>query len=212
MKLPRLLSGLALLGGALLLGGCGTLVSNVTTFHDLPDGATLSGSVQVDVSGNGSEMEKQSYASRVQSDLGREGLVPAASRKGADYVATLGYSIDSGRTYTFTEPVYAPDWNQPYFGGYWVATRHGPRYVSAFYTAPVYNVVGYKTGTAVTYTRTASLKLVRTKTGKTIWEGRNRSGGPENDISAVLPGMIDAMLRDFPGPNGKTRVIQGSPQ
>ena len=212
MTLPRFLSAFALVAGALVLGGCGTLVSNVTTYHSLSSGATLSGSVAVDIDGSGSGLEKESYAARVQGDLGHAGLVPAGSRKTADYVASLSYSIDSGRSYTFTQPVYAPDWNQPYFGGYWVATRHGPRYVGAFYTAPVYDVVGYTTGTAVTYTRTANLKLVRAKTGKTVWEGRNKSGGPENDIGAVLPGMIDAMLKDFPGPSGKTRMIQGSPQ
>ncbi|SDT87287.1 protein of unknown function [Verrucomicrobium sp. GAS474] len=214
MNIPRLsplLVAVTVAAASLLLGGCGTLVSNVTTFHNLPEHAALSGSVYVRTSGGGSDLETESYRTRVYAALGRIGLARTENAKGADYSAVLSYSIDEGKKFTFSQPIYAPVW-EPTYHPRLIPTRHGYVYVNDFYPEPVYDVVGYQQGTGIAYTRTATLKLVRAKSGATVWEGRNRSTGPEGEISAVLPGMIDAMVRDFPGTSGKTRVIQGSAQ
>ncbi|HEY8966984.1 MAG TPA: hypothetical protein VIM58_11095 [Candidatus Methylacidiphilales bacterium] len=210
-RLRRLLGGLAVLSAAFLLGGCGTLVSNVTTYHSLAGKPPLSGAVYAKAEGSGTAAERQAYADRVVAGLARNGFGAAGSAKGAAYVATLTYSIDGGHRQKVRMPIYGQVWDGPIYQPVWIETRQGPRLVT-YYNPPAYDVVGYQDATLVEYVRTARIVLVRAGSGQTVWEARNRSVGPEGEIGAVLPGMIDAMTRDFPGDPGRTRVVRGSAQ
>ncbi len=49
------------------------------------------------------------------------------------------------------------------------------------------------------------LKMVDRKSGNIIWERRNQSTGQSGEISMVLPKMIEALLKDFPGESGVTK-------
>jgi hypothetical protein len=68
-------------------------------------------------------------------------------------------------------------------------------------------VTGVANETGVAYTRIAELTISNRMTGKIVWQGRNRSSGSSGEIAQVLPTMLDALLKDFPGPSGKTRHV-----
>jgi len=40
-----------------------------------------------------------------------------------------------------------------------------------------------------------------------VYEGRVQSSGSFGEIAVVLPSMIEALFRDFPGNSGKTKTI-----
>lgn len=52
------------------------------------------------------------------------------------------------------------------------------------------------------------LQLKRRSDNSVMWEGRAmteaRAGRPGSALSAVVPALADALLRDFPGPSGQT--------
>ena len=71
--------------------------------------------------------------------------------------------------------------------------------------------------TEINYTSLLTLEMVDTaawRQGRTekSYEGRVTSHGPESNIAAIMPLMIQALFVDFPGNNGATQTIILEPE
>lgn len=199
-------------GVSLLLSGCATippLRSNVTAFHAFPANAAPTGTIAIVPEKNVPEgMEFQSYAARIHSLLSMKGLSPASSSATVDFIGTFSYGIDSGRTELYSRPVFGQTGGGSTFttGNVYAGGQSGSYSASSF-TPATFGVTGVANETGVVYTRIAELTIRNRVTGKAIWQGRNRSTGSSGEIAQVLPTMIDALLKDFPGQSGKTRTF-----
>ena len=83
---------------------------------------------------------------------------------------------------------------------------------------PTYGVVGSRTYSYSTYTCRLGLvllkgRLVGDSIGKRLYEGTAKSTGPSGSLSTVMPYLVEALFKEFPGESGKAHKVilsQGS--
>jgi hypothetical protein len=193
-----------------LVTACSVLHSNVTAFHTFPPKSAISGTIVI-VPGRGisPSLEFQSYAARIYAELAKRGLTEASAPSTADFVGVFTYGIDSGRDHIYSTPIYGQTGGGTTFhSGSIYGTGGGASYTGSSYTPATFGVTGSLTETEVLFTRVAELSISRQADSKAVWQGRNVSSGSGGEIAQVLPTMIQALLKDFPGQSGKTRFIE----
>jgi hypothetical protein len=206
-KLGHLLA-ISVLGTCLT--SCMVLQSKVTSFHAMPAQSTISGSILI-IPGKGisPSLELQSYAARIYSHLSKDGLTAATSLSDADYIGVFTYGIDSGRNYVYSTPIFGQTGGGTTFhSGSVYGTGGSASYSGSSFTPATFGITGSRTGSDVLFTRVAELSISRRSDSKLVWQGRNVSSGSSGEIAQVLPTMIQALLKDFPGQSGKTRFIE----
>jgi hypothetical protein len=188
----------------LLVAGCAAppIVSEVTAFHTLAPNEATQGSIAiVPAAGVPDGIEFRTYAAQIHQWLRPKGLVPASSTANADYIGTFAFSIDGGTRQAVSRPIYGQTGGGAAFttGSFGTATTYVP---------PTFGAVGSVSGVVSTFNRRADLEIRKRKTGEIVWTGRNLSWGSTGEIAAVLPTMIQAMLKDFPNESGKTKTVK----
>lgn len=195
---------------ALTLGGCANppIVSSVATFHNFPPSTSPRGTIAiVSASHIPENLEFQNYAGRISSILATKGLAPASPAT-AEYIGTFAYGINSGRTELYAAPIFGRTGGGTTFtNGSVYSGGHSASYQGYSYTPATFGVVGAATQSGVVYTRIAELVIKTRQGGKIVWQGRNRSEGMTGEIAVVLPTMIEALLKNFPGKSGKVETI-----
>jgi hypothetical protein len=183
--------------------------SNVTTFHPLPPKATISGKIFiVPAKGIPPSLEFQSYASHIYSTLESKSFVRASSIQDADYIGVFFYGIDGGRDYISSIPIFGQTGGGTTFHtGSIYGSGGSASYSGSSFTPATFGVTGVSTQSGVLFTRIAALTISQRSSSSVIWQGRNMSSGSSGEIAQVLPTMIQALLKDFPGTSGKTRLI-----
>lgn len=199
----------------LALGACASpkyVVSDVTRFHILgvPSGENFSGKTFAIVAVNPDQ--EQSIAFRQLGDLINARLSSLGMRQysgsaptGADYIATLDYDVlgptpdvrTRGGNFSFGFGY--SNYRRPFgygFGGYGG---------DPFWDYPT-------TDTRQMFTRRIELDLYRASTytsgpKQRVFEGRAISTGTNGQIEPVMPYMLDAVLRDFPGQSGRSTTV-----
>ena len=208
---PRLC--LALLVTA-LLGACASpITARVTSFNQWPAdmaGSTFSYITPVNPT---RELEQASYENLVQAELEKRGLkrAPAgqAGRVQVDVAATLRVEDK-----TYLAPVYQDNYVflPPYrdaagniFPGFWAPDPFGPRYVG---DRPVNRTVQISS---------LSVRLLDTRVAgsgnqpgkaRAVFESRAIYEGDNGDLPEVMPYLVRAVFDEFPGQNGKTRIVK----
>jgi hypothetical protein len=81
--------------------------------------------------------------------------------------------------------------------------------------SPAYVSGGFVRVSSVDYERMAHLVIgdrAAAEAGQLqmVYEARARSVSPSPNLSAVLPGLLDAIFAEFPGPSGETRRIDAA--
>jgi hypothetical protein len=204
----RMQSLLAVLFACALLVACASPVRNeVTSFHDatLPRGATVR-VVALDRHKENS-LEFKHYAQLVRDELQRAGYQPVDRDAEATLQAELDWWVSDGETVIRTRPgtTMRPHYG---FGGwydpFWYG-RYNPWY-DPFYHG--LNDRGPETYSFTEYQRDLRLTIVDAHArGKPVFEGRVHSVGREQDIAEVMPQMVSALFRDYPGESGVTRKV-----
>lgn len=136
-----------------------------------------------------------------------------SSEEDAQYLVILDYGIDSGQTAGGTLPIYGQTG-----GGF--ATQSGTvssggrvgSYTGSSYTPPTFGVIGAIPYDVTTYTRAFAMDIVnaeklRRGVVEKLFEGRVISKGTTASLPKIVPYMIEALFKDFPGPSGETRTI-----
>ena len=159
-------------------------------------------------------LQFQNYATTIVSFLEKFGFSTVDENQEPDYIVFVSYGIGSGKTSVSSSPVIGKTG-----GGY---TRHSgilrnptssksALYSGSSYSMPTYGVVRTRTSTSTTYTRNLAIDIVDTpslnsKKPKKIYEGRVKSRGRCREINYVIDEMMEALLQDFPGTNGESKL------
>lgn len=190
---------------ALALAACASphyVVSDVTRFHTLPSAPSGQSFVIATLDADqGQSLAYRKYADEVSAKLGALGLRPAnGPNAAADYVVTIKYGV-RGPTPSIESEDWGPDWGWGAGFGY----RHGPWGYGAW---------GYehRTDTRQLFTRRVEIDIYKGTTYDTphkerVFEGRALSLGQNGQLESVMPYIIDALFKDFPGRSGETQRV-----
>lgn len=204
MRLVRLL---AFVATCVVLAGCVQVSTDVDSYSVIPANIEPKTVYVAPYKGmGGSSLPWQSNARILARVLAEKGFTVVDSRKQARLVAFFGFGVDKGERVTTQYLI--PQWGYvwpgagfyggPFYGGpgpYW-----GWGWGSPFVPGPSYGVVGYTTGlkTETVFTRSASIDMIDTRTGKKVFQGRGVSRGTCASFAPVAEPMLRAVLANFP--------------
>jgi hypothetical protein len=219
MSLHKKLLALAAPAALLGLSACATgLPTEVSRFQAMPapQGQSF---VVVPAEGGKAGLEFAQYAGLVGRHLSSLGYTQAASPDSANFVVELGYGVDEGRERTVVRPdPFGPGYGFGYRRPYHYS-RYGyfGRYRSPFYYGwddPYWYGGGYGYDRIDRYTvYNSELEMnIRSRDGKPLFEGRAEARSTDDDLTSLVPNLIEAMFTDFPGRSGETVRITVPPR
>lgn len=195
-----------------ILSGCaGFVKSQISVFHEIPQG--LSGITYTTVPFKDQEgsLEHKAYEQVVRQELNAKGF-RETSLELADVVVFLSYGIDTGREIVSSYPIIGQTGvsSSHTYGTFQSYGSYGTYSGTTTYT-PTYGVVGTGVTSHTQYMRFLKLDVldkISLAEGKIkkLYEGKVVSRGSSSYMSAVLPTMIKALFEDFPGKSGSTRT------
>jgi Domain of unknown function (DUF4136) len=208
-SLARLGLAAALLG---LLAACASpITARVTSFNQWPANAAGSTFSYVSRTDNTRELEQATYESYVQAELEKRGLVRAPTGQVGRLQVDVNTSNRSEQK-TYLQPIYQD--NYVYLPGYrdaagrifpgvWTLDPFGPRYV------------GDRQINTTLQTSTLQLRLLDSQGSppgkpRTVFESRAifEGEGRSDNLPQVVPYLVRAVFDDFPGQNGRLRVVR----
>lgn len=195
---------MSLIAGLLSACAGNRLVSQVTSFHELPADKRPSFAVVPFEEQRGTLAFKR-YAQQLSAQLQAQGFEEVPVEQ-ADVVALLSYSIDDGRERLYSYPVYGTT-------GVYTTTRtvtNADGSQSTHVTnVPITGAVGTATTSRTEYTRRLKLELLdraKWQKGELVQQAEISltSRGETGDLTRLMPTLIQSLFRNFPGPNGQT--------
>lgn len=214
----------ALTGAALALAGCATpFKADVARFQtQLPAPQGQSFVVETNDPALEGGIEFGHYANLVAGELTRYGYRPTAPGEKADLIVHMDYGIDKGRERVVSTPGFRDPWYGGWYGrGFYrpviVRGRHGRRYVTGWYDPFMWGGFGGGWDNEVTsytvYTSDLNLSIDRAGTGERLFEGRAQAQSRDNDLTAIVPNLVQAMFTGFPGNSGeRVRITVAPPE
>jgi Domain of unknown function (DUF4136) len=188
------------------LSACATQVrTQVTRFNHMPAVANGDTFAVVPIKEQASSLEWEHYAELVAQQLASNGYarLPLSEVARAKYGVLFSYTIDRGRTVTTEVPVV----NQ--IPGSTTTFSYGSNSGVA-YTQPTYSV-NWEPATATMFARELELEIFDTQQNwasqghsPPIFQADARSAGVSGSLAPVMPAMIAAVFKDFPGKSGET--------
>jgi hypothetical protein len=189
-----------------LVSACTSQIrTQVTRFNRMPAVGNGETFAVVPIESQASSLEWEQYAELVAHQLESKGYarVPLSELSRAKYGVLFSYAVDRGRTVTAQVPVV----NQ--IPGSTTTFSYGSNSGIA-YTQPTYSM-NWEPATAILFSRGLELEIFDTQQ---IWasQGRSaplfqaeaRSAGSSGSLAPVMPAMIAAVFKDFPGKSGET--------
>jgi hypothetical protein len=208
---------LALAAPLMLVTGCATpFQAQVNRFQSMPapQGQTFT-IVSADPKRSGS-LEFAQYANLVSSRLSGFGYQPAGDATAANLVVKVDYGVDQGKEKIRTVPGSGFGYGFGNWGpydrfGYWgprgyarsgfIYGFHDP-FLSGFGPNEVESYTVYTSGLDVTIER---------KDGSRVFEGKAKAMSRDDNLTRLVPNLVEAMFTGFPGNNGETVKITVAP-
>ena len=218
----------------LALSGCAVgLPAQVSRFQAMPAPAGQSFAIEAANAENRGGLEFARYAEMIERALIAQGYTPAASPSQANLIVSLDYGVDNGRTEVVSRPgfgrsafgyggfggygsgfgryggLYRPYYSRfGYFGGRHSAFNYGwddPYWYSPF---------GYGYDDVRSYTvYTSYLDLdIRRRDGQSVFEGTAKARSRTDELTQLVPNLVEAMFTGFPGRSGETIKITVEPE
>ncbi|HET8612589.1 MAG TPA: DUF4136 domain-containing protein [Sphingomonas sp.] len=213
MTIKRSLLALAAPLMLLTAGGCATgLSTNVSRFQRMPvpEGQTFR--IEAANPANRGGIEFGQYAGDVAARLAQLGYRPVTSSGPADMIVQLDYGVDHGQQHVRTTPGfdcgwgYGP-WGGPGFGwarpGWGWGWGWGGPPLSPWDCPDVESYTVYTSWLTMTITRSD---------GERLFEGRARAHSATDDLTRLVPDLIQAMFTNFPGNSGQDIRITVPPR
>lgn len=202
------------LAALLVFSGCATVESTTSRFHQLPERGNGEAFAFLPAQSQEGGLEYQIYSERIKKKLIEYGWALSDSPSTADYLVYFTYSIDGGETISGSSPIYGQTGGGTSYSSGTVTSGYGgyATYSGTTYTAPTFGQVGSVSYSRKMYGRNLDLAIIddrRSSKDKIVkvYEGRVASSGSSADIAVVLPTMIEALFKDFPGQSGKTKKL-----
>lgn len=167
-------------------------------------------------------LEFGTYANYVAAELARVGYRPAVSGQAADLVVSVGYGVDAGKEKIQSDPFYDPFYGRGYGYGagfgrpVFVRGRHGGRYLVGWHDPFMFGGYGgFGRGGVSSYTVYTSgldVQIARAADGQRLFEGRAEARSRDNELTHLVPNLVQAMFTNFPGNSGeKVRITIAPP-
>jgi hypothetical protein len=208
---------LAALAPAALLtvAGCAApFQAQVSRFQQMPAPQGQTFAVVADNPRLNDSLEFSQYANSVSQRLASYGYMQASSPASANLIVHLDYAVDKGREKIRSVPGpfigprfgYAYGWGpyRPYWGfgrRAWVYGFDDPfLYGSSYDEVESYTV----------YNSELTMRIDG-KGGERVFEGTAKAMSSDNDLTTLVPNLIEAMFTGFPGNSGQTVRITVAP-
>lgn len=195
----------------LTLSACATpFQSKVSRFQQMPAPTGQSFAIQPADAAKSGSLEFSQYAALVSAKLVAQGYQAAPSAAAATLVVDLDYGINDGREKIDTRPgtgMYSPWGWGPYYSRNW--WRYGGWYDPFWgpwgwgYEPEVYSYTVFNSF--------LSMKITRTGTGDRVFEGRAEAQTRSDDLTTLVPNLVEAMFTNFPGRSGETVKVKIPP-
>ncbi len=200
---------LALAVSALFLSGCARFVeSDVIVFHQLGETPIPKTYAFFLLNVQENSLGYKTYAALIRQELRKYQYKEVVGEEYPDVVVALDCGIDSGRE----KLVFIPSYGQPRVS---FNTTHGTysdygTHFGSTIQKPTYGIVGSYGVSITEYGRSLWLYIVDANSMGTeklnvLYEGSVKSSGSSSQLSRVIPAMIEALFKSFPGKNGETR-------
>lgn len=165
-------------------------------------------------------LEFAQYAGLVSSKLAAQGYQPAANADAANLVVKLDYGVDAGREKIRTVPGsgFGYGWGAfgPYdrFGyGFGWSPRFGyarSRFIYGFHDPFLWGGADEIESYTV-YTSDLDMTIERKGDGQRVFEGKAKAMSRDDDLTRLVPNLVEAMFTGFPGNSGETVKITVAP-
>jgi len=198
-----------------LLGGCATVETRVSAFHELESSLSGVPYVLIPTREQESSLEFQSYANLVKSELGKRGMTETPFDQ-AKYAIYIFYGIDDGKQVVSTYPIFGQTGTaSSYTTGTVTTYGNTASYSGTTYKTPSYGIVGSGASTDTVFKRYLNIDIIdiaKSGNGKAqkVYEGKAISSGSSGQLAPVMPAIIRSVFEDFPGKSGASRTIQQS--
>lgn len=203
---------LALALFAVFLSGCaGFVESDVAVFHQLGEAPIPKTYAFVPLNVQENTLGYETYAALIRQEFSKYQYREVAGEENPDVVIAFGYGIDSGREKLISIPSHGQ-------AGVSFFTTHSTLgaynnygiYLGTTIRKPTYGIADSSTVSITAYSRSLWLYIVDANSLGTekldvLYEGSVRSSGSSSELPKVIPAMIEALFRSFPGKSGETR-------
>lgn len=206
------------------LAACATpFRAEVSRFQQMPAPMGQSFAIEARDERDRGGLEFNHYAQLVAAELTRIGYRPAAPGEAPEFLVRLDYGVDNGRERIVSDPFgydpfWGPGWGRAGFYGrpVIVRTRGGYRYVQGFYDpflfGPRFGDYGNVRSYTI-YTSGLDMTIERRATGERLFEGSAEAVSRNNDLTVLVPNLVEAMFTGFPGNSGeKVRITVAPPE
>lgn len=223
-KVVRQLSIAAMAGAALALSACATpFKADVARFQtQLPAPQGQSFSIQAANDSLDGGIEFSHYANLVAAELTRFGYREVPAGQQPELLVSLNYGVDNGRERVRSSPAMVDPWYGGYYGrGFYrpgvVRGPGGRRYVHGYRDPFMFG--GFGGGWAggrdiqsyTVFTSGLTLQISRAVDGYRFFEGRAEAVSLDNNLTQIVPNLVEAMFTDFPGRSGEQVRITVAP-
>lgn len=211
----------------LSLGACATpFQADVSRFQQLPapQGQTFSVATNnPDLEGG---LEFANYAGLVAEQMQEIGYIPAANASEADLVVNLDYGIDDGEERTVLRSSGFNSFHSRFGYSRFGRSRFGRRgfgrrgfrssFIFGFHDPYLFGGHGFGGFDSVRsftiYKSNIDLKIDNKATGERLFEGKAQAQSRSNNLTYLVPNLVEAMFTEFPGGSGETLRISIAPE
>jgi hypothetical protein len=207
---PLFASALALM----TLNGCASgFDTRVSRFQQLPPVQGQSFTVVADDPALAGSLEFAHYARLVAAKMGSQGYSENRDPAGANLIVRMHYDVDEGK-----EKIATTGYGDPYsygpfgYGGFggWGYRGWGRPYYMGYYDPFLFG--GYPSVENYTvFTSKLELRIDRSD-GTRMFEGTATAQSLSNELTYLVPKLIDAMFTGFPGNSGESIRITVPPE
>lgn len=205
----------AALAALALLGACASpFEARVQSFQTMPPAQGQTFSIQPAPTQAGAQavgsLEFSSYAAMVAQQMQMNGFRPVDAGAEAELKVLMDFGIGPSHERLATRPATtthmgwgwgAPGWGRGWYGrgpGWW---GYDPFWGASAWSQPeVYSFAVYPAFLQV--------QIVRSKDQTSLFEGRAESTVRSGDLPSVMPNLVTALFKDFPGPNARSTVVR----
>jgi hypothetical protein len=220
-----MLSKLKLLApvAVLALSACATpFQANVSRFQAMPAAQGQTYAIRSDNPRLDGGLEFQNYANLVAQRLNSFGYTRASDEKSANLVVSLDYGVDRGREKVRSVPGsgfgyggygryggfgyggYGGGFGYPHYGFGRRAFMYG--FYDPFLFDDYNQVESY-----TVYSSQLDMKIARRGSNERVFEGTAKAMSMDDDLTTLVPNLIEAMFTGFPGNSGETVKITVAP-
>ena len=208
------------------VAGCAApFQAQVSRFQQLPAPQGQTFAVVADNPRLDGSLEFAQYANTVAQRLSGYGYTRAVDPASANLVVRLDYGVDKGRDRLRTVPGFGGGFGAGFGGGY------GPRFGYANGWGPYRPYWGFgrrawvygfddpflygsrydEVESYTVYESQLAMKIERKEGRERVFEGTAKALSSDNDLTTLVPNLIEAMFTGFPGNSGQTVKITVAP-